>query len=128
MGTRCDAARLKQAFAVAATLAGVACTAWTRGAPGAGVTPEVAAPWGCRADSVAALARSVPKELVPEPGWTACQLLAAHGRPDRVEQVATAGAAAAAYWWWDYPPPVSEARMALLRDTASGWRVESVVW
>jgi hypothetical protein len=113
------------ALALAASIVGCS------GGPGH-VQPDFASAWGCNADSVAALGATVNKDvkpgyrLIPQPRWTACQLLAAEGQPDKVDYVTLAGSARSATWWWSYG---SSAHMVTLQEAEDGgWRVQSAVW
>lgn len=78
--------------------------------PGAGVTPDFAATWGCDAGAVAEGAANVAAALetgsnryIPRPGWNACQLLTQFGAPQKVDQQFAADGVRAASWWYECP-------------------------
>lgn len=72
---------MRRLFAITA-LAGC----YLRGAPGAGVTPDIAQEWGCTAQEVQFGADSMrtkaDADRLPKSGWSACDVMAASGNPD----------------------------------------------
>lgn len=115
------------AVALLGLLAGCA----SAGLAGGGGDWEVGRQWGCDpAEVEREYAAAHPEEgaslgLVPRAGWSACQLLALHGPPDRVERVE--GEAGATYHL--YYQAEEDTRLVTLREDVTGaWRIAAVVW
>jgi hypothetical protein len=98
---------------------------------------EVGRQWGCDPLVVQAARQANYRadrpewwQPTPEVGWTACELLARNGSPDRVDHVRTAAAQADNLFYRDpaAAPGEPKTHLVTLEPAAAGWRVSAVVW
>lgn len=128
--------------------------------PGRVVTPADAERWGCDYEEVMAMtenakqnASSSDRYFVPQPEWTACQVLATVGAPNDVDSQSVAGRRSVSWWFRsgydshlvslvstdrcdarDTSPAVTDTTLmaridrALAGATCSPWVVDYVGW
>lgn len=103
--------------------------------PGQGVTPSIAAEYGCIAKSIESLAATLKESLppgrnyVPEVGWDACTLMAHNGTPTSIDHQQTATMRAQSWWYQSN----AEVHLVTLQYTpgrteGSPWVVTYVGW
>lgn len=91
------------ALGVVLSVAMVGCAAMQ---PGQGLDRRFPSNWGCSYNEVAERAERLAADLpdgkmyTPQVGWTACDVLAHNGQPDRVD-TQTSAYSRSASWWYD---------------------------
>lgn len=96
---------------------------------------EVGRQWGCDPLAVQQAAQEYAKThdmdaVVPQVGWTACELLARSGGPEDVDQVQVGDTRAANLYYRDLLSRGTNGKRHLvtLEPAENGWRVSAVVW
>lgn len=96
---------------------------------------EVGRQWGCDPLAVQSAYMEYAKThdmdtVVPQVGWTACELLSRSGGPEDVDQVQVGGTRSANLFYRDLISRGTNGKRHLvtLVQGSDGWRVSSVVW
>ena len=112
------------------TISLLSCSSITVGKPGAFVTDGFAERWGCNKTAVKEQARIYNADLprrkfyIPQPGWTACEVLAHIGAPQNYEYSMSSDITGA-WWWYQSGYETKGIYLVISNDT---WLVEHVSW
>lgn len=96
---------------------------------GFGISESFARSWKCDPAWVEERQRRLTEQhgstrFVPRVGWSACELMAQHGRPSDIDLQRSAGRETAS-WWYNSR---YDAKLVSLENQGNRWRVVYVGW